>query len=127
MIVQNVLWVMNGCMDFFFILLMNDGFMVVCVLIVVKDELGYEQILYNDQIGKVLVVGVGMRIYFGVILMFFCVLVDCGINLQMILIFEICILVVVDVDQVDEVVCVVYIVFGFDVEGEVVVYVGIGC
>ncbi|GAE76956.1 aspartokinase [Cutibacterium acnes JCM 18918] len=44
---------------------MNDGPTAVRALTAVKDELGYEQILYNDQIGKVSVVGVGMRTHPG--------------------------------------------------------------
>ena len=36
-----------------------------------KDEVGYEQLLYDDQIGKVSVVGVGMRSHPGVSAKFF--------------------------------------------------------
>ncbi|MEI0958314.1 aspartate kinase, partial [Pseudomonas aeruginosa] len=66
MIVQNASRVMNGRTDLSFTLPMNDGPTAVRALTAVKDELGYEQILYNDQIGKVSVVGVGMRTHPGV-------------------------------------------------------------
>ena len=41
-----------------------------------KDEVGYEQLLYDDQIGKVSVVGVGMRSHPGVSARFFSALAE---------------------------------------------------
>jgi aspartate kinase len=117
---------MNGRTDLSFTLPMNDGPTAVRALTAVKDELGYEQILYNDQIGKVSVVGVGMRTHPGVTSTFFRALADCGINLQMISTSEIRISVVVDADQVDEAVRVAHTAFGLDAEGEAVVYAGTG-
>ena len=126
MIVQNASRVMNGRTDLSFTLPMSDGPTAVRALTAVKDELGYEQILYNDQIGKVSVIGVGMRTHPGVTSTFFRALADSGINLQMISTSEIRISVVVDADQVDEAVRVAHTAFGLDAEGEAVVYAGTG-
>ena len=126
MIVQNASRVMNGRTDLSFTLPMSDGPTAVHALTAAKDEIGYEQILYNDQIGKVSVVGVGMRSHPGVTSTFFRALADSGINLQMISTSEIRISVVVDADQVDEAVRVAHTAFGLDTEGEAVVYAGTG-
>ena len=126
MIVQNASRVMNGRTDLSFTLPMSDGPTAVHALTAAKDEIGYEQILYNDQIGKVSVVGVGMRSHPGVTSTFFRALADSGINLQMISTSEIRISVVVDADQVDEAVRVAHTAFGLDAEGEAVVYAGTG-
>ena len=60
-----------------------------------KDEVGYEQLLYDDQIGKVSLVGVGMRSHPGVSARFFSALADAGVNIEMISTSEIRISVVV--------------------------------
>ena len=59
-------------------------------------DVGFSDILYDDQIGKVSVVGVGMRSHPGVTAKFFSALATAGINIEMISTSEIRISVVVD-------------------------------
>lgn len=126
MIVQNASRVMNGRTDLSFTLPMSDGRTAVEALRAVQSSIGFEQLLYDDQVGKVSVIGVGMRSHPGVTSTFFRALADAGINLQMISTSEIRISVVVPVDKVDQAVRVAHTAFGLDAEGEAVVYAGTG-
>ena len=83
--------------------------------------------LYDDQIGKVSLVGAGMRTHPGVSATFFAALAVAGVNIEMISTSEIRISVVVDADQVDDAVRAVHTAFGLDAdEVEAVVYGGTG-
>ncbi|MDN6427850.1 aspartate kinase [Acidipropionibacterium jensenii] len=126
MIVQNASRVMDGRTDLSFTLPMSDGRTAVEALRAARNSLGYEQLLYDDQVGKVSVIGVGMRSHPGVTSTFFRALADAGINLQMISTSEIRISVVVAAEEVDEAVRVAHPAFGLDSEGEAVVYAGTG-
>ncbi|AZZ40209.1 aspartate kinase [Acidipropionibacterium jensenii] len=126
MIVQNASRVMDGRTDLSFTLPMSDGRTAVEALRAARNSLGYEQLLYDDQVGKVSVIGVGMRSHPGVTSTFFRALADAGINLQMISTSEIRISVVVAAEEVDEAVRVAHTAFGLDSEGEAVVYAGTG-
>ena len=70
MIVQNVSAVATNRTDISFTLPRVDA-RAMSALARMKDEVGYEQLLYDDQIGKVSVVGVGMRSHPGVSAKFF--------------------------------------------------------
>ena len=70
--------------------------------------------LYDDQIGKVSVVGVGMRSHPGVTAKFFSALAAAGVNIEMISTSEIRISVVVDQDDVDRAVVAAHTAFGLD-------------
>ena len=61
MIVQNVSEADTGRTDISFTLPMADGQMAVEALMRTKDEVGFESIQYDDQIGKLSLVGAGMR------------------------------------------------------------------
>ncbi|MDN6658616.1 MAG: aspartate kinase [Acidipropionibacterium jensenii] len=126
MIVQNASRVMDGRTDLSFTLPMSDGRTAVEALRAARNSLGYEQLLYDDQVGKVSVIGVGMRSHPGVTSTFFRALADAGINLQMISTSEIRISVGVAAEEVDEAVRVAHTAFGLDSEGEAVVYAGTG-
>ncbi|MCI1749092.1 MAG: aspartate kinase [Acidipropionibacterium sp.] len=126
MIVQNASRVMNGRTDLSFTLPMSNGRTAVEALRAAQASIGFEQLLYDDQVGKVSVIGVGMRSHPGVTSTFFQALAEAGINLQMISTSEIRISVVVSVDQVDQAVRVAHTAFGLDAEGEAVVYAGTG-
>ena len=65
-----------------------------------KADVGFDDVLYDDQIGKVSVIGVGMRSHPGVSAKFFSAL-DVGVNIEMISTSEIRISVIVDQDDVD--------------------------
>ena len=66
-----------------------------------KADVGFDDVLYDDQIGKVSVIGVGMRSHPGVSAKFFSALADVGVNIEMISTSEIRISVIVDQDDVD--------------------------
>ena len=91
-----------------------------------RDTIGFSQILYNDAVGKVSVIGVGMRSHPGVSATFFRALADAGINIHMISTSEIRISVVVALEDVDAAVRAAHTAFGLDSAGEAVVYAGTG-
>ncbi|SES01012.1 aspartate kinase [Propionibacterium cyclohexanicum] len=126
MIVQNISAVTTGRTDISFTLPMNDGKKAVDALNAAKDEIGFQGLLYDDQIGKVSVVGVGMRTHPGVTAKFFDALAADGVNLDMISTSEIRISVVVEVTMVDRAVAAAHTAFGLDTEGEATVYAGTG-
>jgi aspartate kinase len=92
-----------------------------------KDEVGYEQLLYDDQIGKVSLVGAGMRSHPGVTAKFFGALASAAVNIEMISTSEIRISVIIEEDQIDAAVAAAHAAFdlGSD-EVEAVVYGGTG-
>ena len=92
-----------------------------------RDLIGFAEILYNDAVGKVSVIGVGMRSHPGVSATFFRALADAGINIHMISTSEIRISVVVALEDVDAAVRAAHTAFGLDSgTGEAVVYGGTG-
>ncbi|QGN34041.1 aspartate kinase [Microlunatus sp. Gsoil 973] len=126
MIVQNVSAVATGRTDISFTLPKSDGKSAVATLNAIKDEVGFDDILYDDQIGKVSVVGVGMRSHPGVTAKFFAALAEAEVNIEMISTSEIRISVVVDQDDVDRAVRAAHTAFGLDAEEQAVVYAGSG-
>ena len=127
MIVQNVSEVATGATDITFTVPMSDGKKAVDALNAAKDRIGFTELRYDDQIGKVSVVGVGMRTHPGVTAKFFGALAAANINIQMISTSEIRISVVVGADDVDAAVRAAHTAFGLDsVSGEAVVYAGTG-
>ncbi len=92
-----------------------------------RDRIGFTDILYDDSIGKVSVIGVGMRSHPGVSATFFRALAEAGINIQMISTSEIRISVVVGIDDVNAAVRAAHTAFGLDSgSGEAVIYGGTG-
>ncbi len=126
MVVQNVSNVSDNRTDVTFTLPMADGRKAIDALRGEQEEIGFEDLLYDDGIAKVSVVGVGMRSNPGVTARFFTALAEQGINIQMISTSEIRISVVVDVESVDTAVRAAHSAFGLDSEGEAVVYAGTG-
>jgi aspartate kinase len=127
MIVQNVSAVATNRTDISFTLPRTDGSRAMSALARLKDEVGYEQLLYDDQIGKVSVIGVGMRSHPGVSAKFFSALADAGVNIEMISTSEIRISVVVDENMVDAAVTAAHTAFDLDDEQtQAVVYGGTG-
>jgi aspartate kinase len=127
MIVQNVSAIATNRTDISFTLPRSDGAQAMSALARKKDEVGYEQLLYDDQIGKVSVIGVGMRSHPGVSARFFSALADAGVNIEMISTSEIRISVVVDENVVDAAVSAAHTAFDLDDEHtEAVVYGGTG-
>ena len=126
MIVQNVSRLSDVKTDISFTLPMSDGRKGIEALEANKNKIGFEEVLYDDQIGKVSIVGVGMRSHSGVTTTFFKALAAEGVNLQMISTSEIRISVVVSTDEVDRAVRGAHAAFGLDGEEEAVVYAGTG-
>ena len=125
MIVQNVS-VVDGTTAITFTLPQSDGTKAVAALDAARADIGFEKVAYNDQIGKVSIVGVGMRSHPGVSATFFTALADQGINISMISTSEIRISVVVGIDDVDKAVRAAHTAFGLDADGQAVVYAGTG-
>ncbi|MFL6099625.1 MAG: aspartate kinase [Actinomycetales bacterium] len=126
MIVQNVSAVATGLTDISFTLPRSDGQVAIRTLERIKNTVGFESLQYDDQIGKVSVVGVGMRSHPGVSAKFFTALASAGVNLEMISTSEIRISVVVEQDYVDAAVQAAHTAFGLDGDGQAVVYGGTG-
>jgi len=125
MIVQNVS-VQDASTAISFTLPQSDGKVALDALRAVQGTIGFTDLLYDDQIGKVSIVGVGMRSHPGVSATFFTALANAGINIGMISTSEIRISVVVPAEQVDDAVRAAHTAFGLDGEGEAVVYGGTG-
>jgi aspartate kinase len=92
-----------------------------------KGEVGFERLLYDDRIGKISLVGAGMRTHPGVSATFFGALASAGVNIEMISTSEIRISVIVDQDLIDVAVAAAHRAFDLDAgEVEAVVYGGTG-
>ena len=126
MIVQNVSRLSDAATDISFTLPMTDGSKAIEAIEAIKDEVGFEEVLYDDQIGKVSVVGVGMRSHPGVSATFFEALAGADVNLQMISTSEIRISVIVSADDVDPAVRAAHSAFGLDATESATVYAGTG-
>jgi aspartate kinase len=126
MIVQNVSAMKTGRTDISFTLPMTDSQAAMQTLDAIKSDVGFEDVLYDDRIGKVSVVGVGMRSHPGVTAKFFSALAAAGVNIEMISTSEIRISVVVDRGDVDRAVAAAHTAFGLDASEEAVVYAGTG-
>ena len=126
MIVQNVSAGTEKKTDISFTVPKDDAGRGVEVLKAMQDELGFEQLQYDDQVGKLSLVGSGMRSNPGVSATLFQSLADAGINIEMISTSEIRVSVVTSDDELDEAVRVVHSAFGLDADGEAVVYGGTG-
>jgi aspartate kinase len=127
MIVQNVSAAATGRTDISFTLPDTDGHAAITALRVLQQEVGFESLLYDDKIGKVSLVGAGMRSHPGVTATFFGALAGAGVNIGMISTSEIRISVVVDEHDVDVAVAAAHRAFDLDTdEVEAVVYGGSG-
>ncbi|MBA2457301.1 MAG: aspartate kinase [Nocardioidaceae bacterium] len=127
MIVQNVSAAATGRTDISFTLPRTDGQSAMEALAGLKDEVGFDQLLYDDAIGKVSLIGAGMRTHPGVSARFFSALAAVGVNIDMISTSEIRISVVVAQDRVDAAVSAAHAAFDLDAtDVEAVVYGGTG-
>ena len=92
-----------------------------------RDELGFKSLHFNPDIGKLSLVGAGMRSHPGVSARLFSALSEAGVNIHMISTSEIRISVVLDDAVLDEAVRAVHSAFGLDAQAaEAVVYGGTG-
>jgi len=127
MIVQNVSAASTGRTDISFTLPATDGQTALAALNKVKDRIGFEALRYDDRIGKVSLIGAGMRSHPGVTATLFSAIADAGVNIEMISTSEIRISVVVSQDDLDTAVAAAHRAFELDAEQvEAVVYGGTG-
>jgi aspartate kinase len=127
MVVQNVSAATTALTDISFTLPKTDGVRAIDALEKAKAQIGFESLRYDDQIGKISLVGAGMKTNPGVTASFFEALSDAGVNIELISTSEIRISVVTRVDDVTEAVRAVHTRFGLDSDSdEAVVYGGTG-
>ena len=127
MIVQNVSVAATNLTDISFTLPRTDGQTAMAALDALKAEIGFDSLLYDDKIGKISLIGAGMRSHPGVTAKFFSAIAAAGVNIGMISTSEIRISVVVDEVDVDAAVAATHTAFDLDAtEVEAVVYGGTG-
>ena len=127
MVVQNVSAAATGRTDISFTLPREDGQAAMGALARIQSEVGYDKLLYDDQIGKVSLIGAGMRSHPGITAKFFAALASAGVNIEMISTSEIRISVIVDEAEIDSAVQATHTAFDLDAaEVEAVVYGGTG-
>jgi aspartate kinase len=127
MIVQNVSAAATGRTDISFTLPREDGQAAMTSLGQLQDEVGFDSLLYDDRIGKVSVIGAGMRSHPGVSATFFSALAEAGVNIEMISTSEIRLSVVVDENDVQVAVDAAHKAFDLgDGQEQAVVYGGTG-
>jgi aspartate kinase len=126
MIVQNVSVAATGLTDISFTLPKTDGAKVLDALNDNKDSVGFVELAYDENIGKLSVVGGGMRTNAGVSAQLFTALFNAGINIEMISTSEIRISIVTRADLLKQAMQVVHTAFGLDGDTEAIVYAGTG-
>ncbi|MBB4935360.1 aspartate kinase [Lipingzhangella halophila] len=127
MIVQNVSAASTARTDISFTVPSDNGQQALAALKKVQEKVGFESLRYDDQVGKVSLVGAGMRSYPGVTARFFDAVAGSGTNIEMISTSEIRISVIVEQDQIDSAVAAAHSEFQLDADQvEAVVYGGTG-
>ncbi|MGB3258395.1 MAG: aspartate kinase [Ornithinimicrobium sp.] len=126
MIVQNVSTSGAQTSDISFTLPEEDGAQAVAAVRAVQDQLGLSDVLYTSQIGKLSLVGAGLRSNPTVAQRLFGALADAGVNILMISTSEIRISVITDQDRLPEAVRAVHTAFNLDADDDAVVYGGSG-
>ena len=127
MIVQNVSAAATGLTDISFTLPKTEGANATNILQRIQGEIGFVSIQYDDQIGKLSLVGAGMRSHPGVTATFFSCLADAGVNIEMISTSEIRISIICRESDLDKGVKAAHTAFDLDADQvEAVVYGGTG-
>jgi aspartate kinase len=126
MIVQNVSAQATGLTDISFTLPKTDGDKVLQALRAKQSDVVFHDLAYDDNIGKLSVVGGGMRTNAGVSAQLFTALFEAGINIEMISTSEIRISVVTRGEELNRAIQVVHTAFGLDGDVEAIVYAGTG-
>lgn len=126
MIVQNISTEETGRTDISFTLPKTDGESAIAALSQAKDRMGFKGLLYDDHIGKVSLIGAGMRSNPGVAATFFAAMAQAGVNIEMISTSEIRVSVVCRDTDLDAAVRAVHDAFDLGGENEAVVYAGTG-
>jgi len=127
MIVQNVSAAATGLTDISFTLPRAEGSRATGIVQKLQGEIGFQSIQYDDQIGKLSLIGAGMRSHPGVTATFFAAMADAGVNIEMISTSEIRISIVCRQSDVERAVQAAHTAFDLDADQvEAVVYGGSG-
>jgi aspartate kinase len=127
MIVQNVSAAATGLTDISFTLPKAEGASATAILQKLQGEVGFASIQYDDQIGKLSLVGAGMRSHPGVTATFFGALSDAGVNIEMISTSEIRISIICRETDLERGAKAAHTAFELDADqSEAVVYGGTG-
>ncbi len=127
MIVQNVSAAATGRTDISFTAPQADSTRAMQALLQAQASVGFDELRVDDEIGKLSLVGAGMRTNPGISARLFRALADAGINIEMISTSEIRVSVVTRADQLEAAVRAAHTAFGLDsTEGEAIVYGGTG-
>ncbi len=127
MIVQNVSAAATGLTDISFTLPRTEGSRATGIVQKLQGEIGFQSIQYDDQIGKLSLIGAGMRSHPGVTATFFAAMSDAGVNIEMISTSEIRISIVCRESDVERAVKAAHTAFDLDADQvEAVVYGGSG-
>ena len=127
MIVQNVSAAATGLTDISFTLPRTEGSRATSIVQKLQGEIGFQSIQYDDQIGKLSLIGAGMRSHPGVTANFFACLSEAGVNIEMISTSEIRISIVCRASDLDKGVRAAHTAFELDADQiEAVVYGGSG-
>jgi aspartate kinase len=126
MIVQNVSVHESGATDVTFTCPRADATKAELALRRIEKEVNFKDIDTDENIGKISLVGAGMRSHPGVSATFFKAIADAGVNVEMISTSEIRISVVTRAEDAEKAVTAIHTAFGLDADGEAVVYGGTG-
>jgi aspartate kinase len=126
MVLQNVSSTDSGLTDITFTVARSNGEVAVAELEKIKGEVGFEQVVYDDKVGKVSLVGAGMRSHPGVTATFCEALSTAGVNIDIINTSEIRISVLIRDTQLDDAVRALHDAFELGGDEEAVVYAGSG-
>jgi aspartate kinase len=126
MVVQNISRASDGHTDITFTLPRTDGPRAVAALQARQAEIEFADVVYNDHVGKVSLIGAGMRSHPGVTATFCEALADAGVNIDIISTSEIRISVLVRDDELDTAVRALHAAFELGSDEEAVVYAGSG-
>ncbi len=126
MIVQNVSTEGTGRTDISFTLPKTDGAAAMAALQKMQEKVGFRGLLFDDHVGKVSLVGAGMRSHPGVTAVFCEALAKAGVNIEIISTSEIRISVICRDTELDGAVSAIHDAFELGGNEEAVVYAGTG-
>ncbi|MER7076549.1 aspartate kinase [Saccharopolyspora antimicrobica] len=126
MVLQNVSSTDSGLTDITFTVARSNGAVAVAELEKIQEEVGFYKVVYDDEVGKVSLVGAGMRSHPGVTATFCEALSNAGVNIDIINTSEIRISVLIQDTQLDDAVRALHEAFELGGDEEAVVYAGSG-
>jgi aspartate kinase len=126
MVLQNISHSDTGRTDVTFTMPKLDGPIAVKALRAMQSEIGFQDITCDDHVGKVSLIGAGMRSHPGVTARFCEALAQAGVNIETINTSEIRISVLVRAEQLDDAVRAIHEAFELGGNEPAIVYAGTG-